>query len=132
MHRDAAADPAGRRTVVGRVDLDAAIEVDRADAEAVIAKGLEGERLQRGLLLDKHRSDLALRRAVDTRIGPARVPVIEIGLAFLDRLEAHPLQWRFLRVADARFDFPFAIGIAHAAWQGDDAIVGQDVAIEWI
>jgi hypothetical protein len=35
-------------------------------------------------------------------------------------------------VADAGFDFAFAIGIADAARQGDDAVVGQDVAIERI
>jgi hypothetical protein len=52
-------------------------------------------------------------------VGPPRIPAIEIGLRLLDRLEAHALQWRLLRVADARFDFAFAIGIADATWQRD-------------
>jgi hypothetical protein len=42
LHGDPPADPPRRRAVVGRVNLDAAIEVHRADAEAVIAKRLEG------------------------------------------------------------------------------------------
>lgn len=99
LHRDAAADPAGRRAVVRGINLDAPIEMDRPHTEAVIAKRLERQRLQRRLLLGKHRGDLALRGTVDPRIGPACVPVIEIGVAFLDRLEAHPLQWCLLRVA---------------------------------
>ncbi len=35
-------------------------------------------------------------------------------------------------MADAGFDFAFAIGIADAARQADDAVVGEDVAIERI
>ena len=50
----------------------------------------------------------------------------------LDRLEAEPFQRRLLRVADARFDFPFAIGIADAARQRDDAVMREHVAIERI
>ena len=59
-------------------------------------------------------------------------PAIQVRLRRLDRLEAQALQRRLLRVADAGFDFPFAIGIAHAARQRDDAVVGEDVAIERI
>ena len=43
--------------------------MDRADAEAVIPKRFERQRLQRGPLLGKHRGDLALGGAVDPRIG---------------------------------------------------------------
>src|SRR5690349_6659731 len=115
LHGDTPTDPPWRRAVVGRVNLDAAIEVHRADAEAVIAKRLERQRLQRGLLLGKHRGDLAFGRAVDAGVSPPRVPAIEIGLRLVDRLEAHPLERRLLRVADARFDFSFAIRITDAA-----------------
>ena len=76
----------------------------RALAVAVVAKRLERQRAERGLLLGKHRGDLALRRAVDARVGPARFPAIEIRLRLLERLEAQPLQRRLLRVADAGFD----------------------------
>ena len=102
---DALAEPAGRRAVVRGLDFDAAIEMDRARAEAVIAKRLERQRPERRPLLGKHRGDLALGRAVDARVGPAILPAIEIGLRGLERLEAQALERRLLRVADARFDF---------------------------
>jgi len=44
---------------------------------------------------------------VDARIGPVRLPAIQVRLRRLDRLEAQPLQRRLLRVADAGLDFPF-------------------------
>jgi hypothetical protein len=88
LHGNAAADPAWRRAVVRGVNLDAAIEMDRPHPEAVIAKRLKGHRLQRGLLLGKHRRHLALRGAVDAGVGPARVPAIKIGLRLIERLEA--------------------------------------------
>ena len=68
---------------------------------------------------------------MDARIGPARLPAIEIGLRRLERLEAQPLQG-LLRVAHAGFDFAFAIGIAHATRQRHDPVMGEHVAIERI
>ena len=56
----------------------------------------------------------------------------KIRLRRLERLEAESSQRCFLRVADAGFDFPFAIGIADAARQRDDAVVREHVAIERI
>ena len=132
LHMDAPPDPAGRRAVVRGLDFDAAIEMHRALAEAVVAKRLERQRAERGLLLGKHRGDLALRRAVDARVGPVRFPAIEIGLRLLQRLEAQAVQRRLLRVADARFDLALAIGIADATRQRDDAVVREHVAIERI
>ena len=84
LHVDATTDPAWRRAVVRGLDLHAPIEVDRADAEAVIAKRLEREWAERGLLLGKHRGDLAFRRAVDPRVGPVRFPAIEIRLRLVE------------------------------------------------
>ena len=83
-------------------------------------------------LLGKHHGDLALRRAVDARISPARLPAIQIRLRRLERLEAQPVQRRLLRVTDARFDFPLAIGIADATRQRDHAVMREHVAIERI
>ncbi len=88
LHLDALADPAGRRAVVRGLDFDAAIEMHRALAVAVIAKRFERQRPERRPLLGKHRGDLALRRAVDARVGPARLPAIEVRLRLLERLEA--------------------------------------------
>jgi hypothetical protein len=48
---------------------------------------------------------------MDARVGPALLPAIQIGLRFLQTLEAHSFERRFLRVADPRLHFPLAIGI---------------------
>ena len=132
LHLDALADPAGRRAVVRGLDFDAAIEVHRPFAVPVIAKRFERQRPERGLLLGKHRGDLSLRRAVDARVGPARLPAIQVRLRLLERLEAESSQRRLLRVPDAGFDFAFPIGIADAARERDDAVVREHVAIERI
>ncbi len=87
LHVDPTPDPARRRAVVRGLDFHAAIEMHRADPEAVIAKRFERERAERGLLLRKHRGDLAFRGAVDPRVSPVHVPAIEVRLRRLDRLE---------------------------------------------
>src|SRR3970040_841943 len=46
LDRNPTADPARRRAVVGGLDLDTAIEVDRALAVAIVPKGFEWERAQ--------------------------------------------------------------------------------------
>jgi len=132
LHLDPLADPAGRGPVVGGLDLDAAIEVHGTFAVPVVAKRFERERPEHGLLLGKHHRDLPFRRAVDARVGPAGFPAIQVRLCGLERLEAQALQRRLLRVADAGFDLPFAIGIADAAREGDHAIVREHIAIERI
>src|SRR6185295_3989717 len=64
-----ATDPAWRWRVVRAVDLDEAVEVDRAISEGVVAKWLDGQRPKMRPLVGKHGGDLALGRAVDSRIG---------------------------------------------------------------
>ena len=132
LHVDALADPARRRAVVRGLDFDAAIEMDRPLSVAVIAKRLERQWAERWPLLGKHRRDLAFRRAVDPRIGPAGLPAIEVRLRVRERLEAASSQRGFLGVADARFDLAFAIRIADAARKRDDAVVREHIAIERI
>ena len=95
---------------------------------AVTAKGFERERVERGLLLDKDRGHLTLRGAMDTRIGPSRVPAIEIGLRFVDRVKAHALQRRLLGVADLGFGFALPIGIADTTRQRDHTVPGEHIA----
>jgi hypothetical protein len=114
LHLDATADPARRGAVVRGLDFHTAIEVHRADVEAVVAKGLEWQWTEGRLLLRKHRGDVALRRAVDARVGPV-VTAIEIRLRLVERLEAKPAERRLLRMTDAGFDCALAIGIADAA-----------------
>jgi hypothetical protein len=69
---------------------------------------------------------------MDARVGPAGIPPIEIRLRLVECLEARALEWRLLGVPDARFDFALPIRIAHAARQGDDAVMREYVAIERI
>ena len=110
LDRDFLAEPAGRRGVVGVLDLDAAVEMDRARAELVVAKRLERQRPERRPLLGEHGGDLALGGAVDASVGPARVPAVEVGLRRFERLEAQALE-RGLGVADGRLHFAFPIRI---------------------
>jgi hypothetical protein len=66
------------------------------------------------------------------RVSAQWVSQREVRLRGLERLETQALQRCSLRVADARFHFAFAIGIADAARQGHDAVVGEHVAIQRI
>jgi hypothetical protein len=88
-------------------------------------KRFERERAERGLLLGKHRGDLALRGAVDARVRPVRLPAIEVRLRLVEALEAESPQRRLRRVPDASFDFPFAIGIADTTRERDDAVMRE-------
>ena len=92
LDRDRGANAAGRDAVVGLGDLDAAVEVHGARAEGVVAEGRRRERPEMRALLGKHRGDLALGGAVDAGVGPARVPVIEVDLAFSRRSKRRPLR----------------------------------------
>ena len=69
---------------------------------------------------------------MDAGVGPAPVPAVQVCLAVVEVLEAEAAQRRLLGVADAGFDLAFPIGIADAARQGDDAVVGEHVAVEGI
>ncbi len=48
----------------------------------------------------EHDQDLALGRAMDTCVGPALLPTVQIRLRFFQVLEAHSFERRFLGVAD--------------------------------
>jgi len=104
--------------------------MDRAASKLAIAKRLQRQRPQGGPLLGKHRGDLALGGAVDTGVGPAGVPAIEIPPGLVERLEAQALERRALRVADRRLDLPLAIRIADATGQRDGAVVDEHIAVE--
>ena len=132
LHLHVLADPPRWRGVVRGRDFDTAIEMHGAHAEAVIAERFDRQRLQGWPLFGKHLGHLAFRGPVDPRVGPVRVPAIEIGLRLLERLEALAVQRRLLRVPDPRLDFAFAIRIPDAAREPDHAVVGQHLAIERI
>jgi hypothetical protein len=94
LHGQALADAPGGHRVVRAVDLDVAVQMHRALAVLVVAEGLDGQRPQMRQLLGKHRRDLALGRAVDARVGPARLPAIQVRLRLVDGLEAQAAQRR--------------------------------------
>jgi hypothetical protein len=88
LDRQGIPDPAGRWGVVGILDFDAAVEMDRACAELVVAKRLHRQRQQGRPFLGEHGGHLALGRAVDAGISPALLPAIEIDLGRVRVLEA--------------------------------------------
>ena len=132
MHLHAAADPARRRAVVGRLDFHAAIQMHRALAVLVIAEWLHRQRQQGRPLFGEHGRHLPFGGAVDARVGPALLPVVQIGLRLLQAFEAQSFQRRFLGMADASLHLSLAIRIAHAAGQRHDAVVLEHVAIQRI
>ena len=107
LHFDATADPAGRGSVVGGFDLDAAIQVHDTLAELIETEGLQRQFEQRRFFLGEHRRHLALGGAVDARVGPARLPAVEVSLGVGEALQALAFERCVLGVADAAFDFAF-------------------------
>src|SRR5690242_16261094 len=99
LHLHLPGNPARRRTVVGCFPLHTSIQIHAALTELVEAEWLDGERQQGWLLFREHGRDLALGRAVDAGVGPAFLPAVQIGLSFLEALEAQSLQRRLLGVA---------------------------------
>ena len=67
------------------------------------------------------------------RVSAQRVfPAIQIGLRVFQAFEALPFERRLLRMADAGFDFAFAIRVLHSAWKRCDAVVLQHVTVQRI
>src|SRR5207245_10842684 len=109
------ADAAGGAPVVRPGDFDAAVGVYGAGAEGVVPKRGRRQRPEVRALLRKHGGDLALGRPVDARVGPARLPVLEVALRVGKPLEAQPLEGRALGVADPWLDLPLAVGMPDPA-----------------
>ena len=125
LHLHAPADQAGRNAVISRFDFDTAVQVHGTVAVAVAAERLERQRHKRGLLFGEHGRHLPLGGAVNARVGPALLPLIEIALRGLQRLEAQAFQGCLLRMGDAAFDLALAVRIAHPAGHRHHAIVRQ-------
>src|SRR5271163_4217064 len=129
LHMDPTPDPARRRSVISRLNLDASIQMNGALAILVVAERLQWQRLQHRLLFGEHRRYLPLGPAVDARVGPTLFPVVQICLCLFQALELLALQRRLLRMPDAGFNLALAIRIAHLARQCRYAVVRQNVAI---
>ena len=110
LHLHALSEPAGGRAVVRALDFDAAIEMDRAVAEAVVTKRFDGERAERGRSSANITATWRFRRAVDARVGPVRFPAIEIRLRRLDRLEAQAFNGVFCAWPTPASTFPLRSG----------------------
>src|SRR5213594_1439330 len=132
LNVDKLSNPARWHAVVGGFDFDTAIQMNGAFAVLVITEGFQWQWKQERLFFGEHRRHLPLCRAVNARVGPARLPLIQIRLGFFQAFEAHSFQWSLLGVSDARFDFPFAVGIANSARHSDDAVVPQHILEQWI
>src|SRR5262245_55973872 len=101
-------------------------------AVLVIAKGLHRQRQQRRFFFGEHGRHLALGGAMNARVRPTRLPVIQVSLSFLQAFEAQPFQRRFLSMSNTGFHFPFPIWIRYATWKCDGAIMAQHVMVERI
>src|SRR4249920_167920 len=101
LHLDVTPDPTWRCAIVGRLHFHTAIQMDRTGAVLVIAKRLDGQRLQSRTLFGEHSRNLPLSCAVNARIGPALFPVIQVSLCLLKTLKTLPLQRGILCVTDA-------------------------------
>jgi hypothetical protein len=100
LHLYMSTDPTWRGSIVSRLDFHAAVRMYRTVAVTVVAEGLERQRKQRRPLFSEHRCDLAFGCAMNTRIGPALFPVVQISLRFLQAFKTLSLQWSFLSMAD--------------------------------
>src|ERR1044071_2697690 len=69
---------------------------------------------------------------MDPRVGPSRIPFVEVALCVLDAFEAQPLERRALRVADAGLDLALSVRIPDTTRQRDDAVVTENVAVQRI
>ena len=101
-------------------------------AVLVVAKGLDRQRLEVRALLGKHRRHLALGGAVDARVGPALLPVIEIGLRASTLSKRSPLSGVRCAWPTPASTLPLRSGSRDPARQRDDAVVGEHVAVERI
>jgi hypothetical protein len=85
-----------------------------------VTKGFQRQWQQRRFLFGKHGGDLPLGGAVDARVGPALFPVIEVGLGFVQSLEAQAFQRYCLRMSDTGFDFAFAVRASRQRFRNGD------------
>lgn len=65
-------------------------------------------------------------------VRPARFPVIQVGLSFLQTFEAHPFQRCLLGMSNARFDLALSIWIGHSTRKCDRTTMLQHVTVERI
>src|ERR1051326_3989338 len=129
---DELSNPAWWNAVIGRIHFDASIQMNGAFAVLVVTERLQWQWKQGRLFFGEHCRYLTLGCAVNARVGPAPLPLIQIRLSLFETFETQSLQRCLFGVADARFHFSFAIRISDATRHGDDAVVRQHIFEQWI
>ena len=86
---DELSNPAWRNAVIGSVHFDTTIQMNGPFAVLVITERLQRQWNEERLFFGKHRRHLTLRRAVNARVGPARLPLIQIRLSLFQAFEPH-------------------------------------------
>jgi hypothetical protein len=132
LHFDQPPDPFRRQAVIGGLHFHATVQMHHPFSVLVIAERFQREWQQVRFFFGEHGRHLSFRRAMDARVRPALLPAVQIRLRFLQALEPHPFERRFLGVADSGLYFPFAIRIPDPARQGHHPIVGEHIAKQWI
>lgn len=105
---NAAADPTGRRAVVGRFDFHPPVQMHNALAVLVVAEGLQWGTAAVPDALLRTSLQPGVSSCVDARVGPAFFPAVEIRLRFLDALETEALQRCSFRIT-AGFHFALPV-----------------------
>ena len=113
LHSNTPADPTRRRAIVCGFDLDTSVQMHGSFAVLVIAEWLDRQREQCGALFGEHRRDLPFGGAVNSGIGPALFPAVQVSLRVVQTLEAEAFQRRFLGMGNARFDLTFSVRVSH-------------------
>src|ERR1700751_1348281 len=99
-------------------------------AVLVIAEWFHRQLEQGWFFFCEHGGHLPFGGAVNARIRPVRFPTIQIGLRFLQALEALSFERRVFSVSDAALNFSFSIWILDPAGYGDGTVMGEHGAIE--
>lgn len=111
-------------------------EADELLGNLVTAHGTEKRKLVKPFidadLLLEHLLDLALGAPVDVQPRPALLPVQQVGVLLLQRLEAPALQRGVLGVLDRALDGALAVGITNARRVCHHAVMGEQRAIQAI
>jgi len=133
LHLHRSSDPSWRQAVISRSTSNATVQMN--DAFSVLVNSgrvRSGKWQQVRLFFGEHGCDLAFSSCQWMRVSASALPNGQIRLRLFQALEAHPFKGRFLRVADPRFHFPFAIWILDPARQRHHTVVREDISKQWI
>jgi hypothetical protein len=105
---DELSDSAWRNAVIGRFDFDATIQMHKAFTVLGITEWFDRQGSNSGSSSAKIADAWSFH---ECGYRPNAFAVVQVRLSFLENVKSESLQWCFLSMADARFDFPFPIRI---------------------